>query len=198
VLPDGSKVWLNAASSIRYPTAFAGNERRVEITGEAYFEVTKNPEKPFIVVTDQASVTVLGTHFNVMAYPEESSVQTTLLEGLVKVTGNNTQQTNIINPGQEVLVNRASGKIQVGKADTTSAVAWLRGQLSMENVDIQSLMRQVSRWYDVDVSFEGRMPDKKFFGMIDRNVFLSNILSVLEANGFQTKLSGNKIIVSVK
>jgi len=194
VLPDGSRVWLNASSSITYPTAFTGNERKVTVTGEAYFEVQHDASKPFSVVTAKETVTVLGTHFNVMAYDDEPAIHTTLLEGSVKVSAGG--QNNIIRPGEEAVL--ANNSLQVKKTDTTNAVAWVRGQMALENATIETVMRQVSRWYNVDVKLEGDMPPTKFFGMIDRNVYLPDLLSVLEAKGFQTRMEGNTLIVSAK
>jgi transmembrane sensor len=195
VLPDGSAVWLNAASSITYPTSFGGATREVAISGEAYFEVAKNPGHPFIVHAGKEKVTVLGTHFNVMAYDDEASINTTLLEGSVKVVAPGYEK--ILVPGQQARL--AGGQLRVHSVDTADVVAWVRGQLSMENVDIAGLMRQVSRWYDVDVELRGTMPNKHFFGMIDRNAsYLSGISQVLEANGLQVTMNGRKIIVTSK
>lgn len=195
LLPDGTKVWLNAASSIRYPTAFAGTTRQVMVTGEVYLEVAENARQPFIATAGNTDVTVLGTHFNIMAYPEEQQVHTTLLEGAVKVMQAGSQV--ILRPGQQAAGNSA-GVLQVKTVDTEEVMAWVKGQLSMENMDVAALMRQISRWYDVDVVIEGPLPAKRFFGVIDRNVYLSNILGVLEENGVKARMEGKKIVVSAQ
>lgn len=199
-LPDGTKVWLNASSSIRYPVAFTGAERKVEVTGEAYFEVTKNPQQPFIVVADKAAIRVLGTHFNIMAYPEEKAMQTTLLEGSVKVETvparvGSSRQSAMLKPGQQGVLVHASGALSVREVDTEEAVAWVHGQLSMKYADVAAFMRQVSRWYDVDVVFEGEVPAMSFSGSINKMVNLSLVLKALNDNGLQVTLVNGKLIV---
>jgi transmembrane sensor len=146
VLPDGSHVWLNAASSLKFPTAFTGSQRKVELTGEAYFEVAKNKEMPFTVDVNQSQVQVLGTHFNIMAYPEESSTNTTLLEGSVKVSKDNLSK--LIVPGQQARVTK---EIHVAEVNTDQVMAWKNGNFSFNDEDIHTLMNQIARWYDVDV-----------------------------------------------
>ncbi|NII29063.1 DUF4974 domain-containing protein [Pseudoflavitalea sp. X16] len=192
-LPDGTKVWLNASSSIRYPVAFTGAERKVEVTGEVYFEVTKKPQQPFIVVANKAAIRVLGTHFNIMAYPEEKAMQTTLLEGSLRVESNDKKA--LLKPGQQGVLVHASGALSVREVDTEEAVAWVRGQLSMKYVDVAAFMRQVSRWYDVDVVFEGEVPAMSFSGSINRMVNLSLVLKALNDNGLHATLVNGKLIV---
>lgn len=195
VLPDGSAVWLNAASSITYPTAFYGDAREVSIRGEAYFEIARNARQPFIVHSGSERVEVLGTRFDVMAYDNEPSLNTTLVEGSVKVSARGMDK--VLRPGQQTLLS--NGRLRVLTVDTAEAIAWVRGQLSMENIDIAGLMRQVSRWYDVDVELRGKMPDRHFFGMVDRNTaYLSGIIGVLEENGLNVTMEGRKIIVTAK
>ena len=178
-LPDGSKVWLNSASSLRYPVRFTGTERRVEISGEAYFEVAHNSKMPFRVINNSQTVEVLGTHFNIMAYPDESSTNTTLLEGSVKITKEN--KSKIISPGQQTRV--MNGDIAVLSVDVNEAVAWKDGFFMFKNEDIQSIMRQISRWYNLEVQYQGTIPKKSFGVKISRSRNVSEVLEVLESTG---------------
>ncbi|QEH40099.1 FecR family protein [Chitinophaga sp. XS-30] len=187
-LPDGTRAWLNAASSIRYPVAFSGEERRVEITGEVYFEVAGNAGQPFVVKAREAMVEVLGTRFNVMAYKEEPAIQTTLLEGAVRIG-----QT-VLKPGQQGALG-VTGVWAVREVDTRQATAWLHGQLSMKYLDVAAFMRQVSRWYDVDVVFEGNIPEMSFSGSISRSVHLSLVIKALNDNGLPVEWTNGKLIV---
>lgn len=203
VLADGSKVWLNAASSIRFPSSFMGNERKVEITGEAYFEVAKNPAKPFKVIipsspgpdsyrADRAEIVVLGTHFNVNTYPEEDDVRTTLLEGSVKI--NKGSETQMLTPGEQARLT--SGAMTLKKnVDISQVIAWKDGFFVFSNADIKTIMRQVARWYDVEVNFEGGIPHEGYTGKVSRNVSLSKFLKVLELNGIHVKTEGRKITI---
>lgn len=193
ILSDGSKVWLNAASSIRFPASFSGNERKVEVTGEAYFEVTKNPSMPFRVIANGMEVEVLGTHFNVNAYEDEPEMNTTLVEGRVKI--NKANAMKILEPGQQARLSAGSTNIAVDHVDVAQVVAWKDGFFWFDNTDIHTLMRQVSRWYDVAVSFEGKVTEDGFSGKISRNVPLSKLLAILELYGVHFKMEGRKIIV---
>lgn len=193
VLPDGTKVWLNAASELRFPSAFTGHERRVKLDGEAYFEVAKNPQHPFIVMTDRADVTVLGTHFAMAAYKDENKCTTTLSEGSVSVASLHSKA--VIHPGQQASINK-SGLIQVQSVDTTEAVAWVHGMLSLDVQDVPTLMRQIARWYDVDVHYKGTLPTINIIGMINRNVYLSELLQALRAYGIKAKLEGRTVVVN--
>ena len=175
VLPDGTTVWLNAASSIRFPATFEAAERNVELSGEAYFEVAPNKTKPFNVIAGKTNVRVLGTHFNVMAYPDESSVNTTLLEGSVKVSTGKTM--NILRPGQQA--KALKGAITVSPADTEEAIAWKKGYFYFNDADIRTVMRQISRWYDVDVAYHGNTSEMVFSGKMYRNVDILKMLEVL-------------------
>lgn len=199
-LPDGTRVWLNAASSITYPTAFTGTQRQVNITGEAYFEVTKNKAMPFSVKSEGQMVQVLGTHFNVNTYPDESAVKTTLLEGSVKISlaGSALNKKNtelMIKPNeQSVLVNGVISKVNV---DVDDIVAWKNGETTFNNSDIKSVMRQLARWYDIEVSFNGKIPEERVFsGEISRNARLSEVLKVLQLSKINFKIEGKKVIVS--
>ncbi|MDO8991963.1 MAG: FecR domain-containing protein, partial [Daejeonella sp.] len=179
VLPDGSKVWLNSASSLRYPVRFSGNERKVEISGEAYFEVAHNSKMPFRVINRSQIVEVLGTHFNIMAYPDESSTNTTLLEGSVRIIKEN--KSKVISPGQQTRVK--NGDIDVASVDVTQVTAWKEGYFMFKNEDIQSIMRQISRWYNLEVKYEGPIPEKVFGGKISRTRNVSEVLEILESTG---------------
>ncbi|MEO3404749.1 FecR domain-containing protein [Mucilaginibacter sp. CAU 1740] len=193
VLPDGTKVWLNAASSLKYPAAFAGNERRVELNGEAYFEVSKDPSKPFFVKTANQTVAVLGTHFNINSYADESATKTTLLEGSVKVTGNNGQSVKI-KPGEQA-INYANAISIKENVDTDEAIAWKNGKFMFKNTDLQTIMRQLSRWYDVDVEYQGKVEQRHYMGRISRNVPVSQIFEILKTSGLNFTINGRKIIV---
>ena len=192
-LPDGSLVWLNATSSIYFPTSFVGKERRVEITGEAYFEVTKNRDMPFIVAVNGAEVQVLGTHFNVNAYNDEDNVKTTLLEGSVKfVSGAN---TNMLKPGQQSQLTTEGMIKVVSNVDVDAVIAWKNGIFDFENAGIETVMRQLSRWYDVEIDYKGK-PDDLFIAEMRRNIKLSDALKALELTGkVKFEIQGKKIIV---
>ncbi len=192
VLPDGTKVWINAASSLKYPAFFAANERKVELNGEAYFEVAKNPKSPFrVTVNGKPGVEVLGTHFNIMAYSDEPFMAATLLEGSVKVG------STILKPGQQAKVEFTEQKIQVvNDIDINEIIAWKNGKTSFKDASIQTIMRAVSRWYDVDISYEGKIPDKRFKGGLPRDANLSDLLSVLEQSGIHFRVEGKKITVT--
>jgi transmembrane sensor len=182
VLPDGSKVWLNAASSITYPTTFTAN-REVQITGEAYFEVVHNGAHPFSVKAGSQLIEDIGTAFNVNAYPDESGVKTTLVEGAVKINHNTT-----LKPGQQAQVTN-NGKINVvSNADVAEATAWKDGRFQFNEADIPAVMRQVSRWYNVDVVYEGSPKPHGFTGKIPRNVNVSEVLGILEYTGVHFKI----------
>lgn len=175
ILPDGSKVWLNSASSINFPTAFNGNERNVTITGEAYFEVVTNTSKPFNVKANGTTVKVLGTHFNVMAYTDETLVKTTLLEGSVKVSSG--KISNMIKPGEQAQITDEN--IKIINANLDEAIAWKKGYFYFKDTDIKTVMRQISRWYDVDVQYKGNVPETVFSGKMHKNVNASKVLEIL-------------------
>jgi transmembrane sensor len=192
-LPDGSLVWLNATSSIHFPTSFMGKERRVEVTGEAYFEVAKNRDMPFIVTVNGSEVQVLGTHFNVNAYSDEDNVKTTLLEGSVKfVSGTN---INMLRPGQQSQL-ASNGLIKVvSNVDVDEVVAWKNGMFDFDNAAIETVMRQLSRWYDVEIEYKGKTDDQ-FIAEMRRNIKLSDALKALELTGkVKFEIQGKKIIV---
>lgn len=195
ILPDGTKVWLNAASSLKYPTAFTGNERNVELTGEAYFEVAKNAAMPFRVRSAGETVQVLGTHFNINAYEDERVIKTTLLEGSIQITYQ--QAKVLIKPGEQArIVAGSTNKIMVDEnADTEEAVAWKEGYFQFNHADIQTVMRQISRWYNVTVRYEGTVSSKDFGGAIERNLKLSQVLKILEKSQVHFTISGKEVVV---
>ncbi|MEO6317073.1 MAG: FecR domain-containing protein [Chitinophagaceae bacterium] len=192
-LSDGSKIWLNAASSVTFPTAFTGNERKISITGEAYFEIAHDAKKPFTVSTNGIEIQVLGTSFNVNAYDDEDNTSTTLLEGSVKIINQHT--TVLLAPGQQAQLNH-SGKIKlVNDADVQEAVAWKDGLFVMKKAGIASIMRQIARWYDVQVSYSDGIPAGRISGDIPRTMNLSKVLEVMELSGVHFALNEKKVIV---
>ncbi|HMH21377.1 MAG TPA: FecR domain-containing protein [Puia sp.] len=193
VLPDGSRVWLNNASSLRYPTSFAGNTREVELTGEAYFEIAKDAARPFEVRVNDMKIDVLGTSFNVMAYANESAVKTTLLSGGVKVFWGD--KHSILKPGQQALVN-ASGLKLTDEVNIDAVIAWKNGFFNFDNADIPAVMRQIGRWYDVEVNYEGTMPVRSFGGKMNRNLHLSEVVEILKTSDINCRIEGRKLIVT--
>ena len=216
VLPDGSKVWLNAASSIRYPTVFTGPERKVEIKGEAYFEVAHDKTKPFTVHFSAAgregAVQVLGTHFNVNAYSDEDAMKTTLLEGSVKVVkqsaiGNRQSAKDkelavVLKPGEQAVM-AGNSRLTIDDSRFTinhspnldQVMSWKNGQFYFSNSDIETIMRQIARWYDVDVEYKIR-PEDRYTVSLSRNVPVSKLLKYLElSGGVKFKIEGKKIVV---
>lgn len=198
-LPDGTHVWLNAASKLKFPLSFDKvNERRVELQGEAYFEVKKDATKPFLVMTDKQEVQVLGTHFNISSYNDEPDTKTTLLEGSVKVSYLNSKlgDQKVLKPGQQSLIRSASDKISVQQVDTHAQVAWKEGLFFFENEPIENIMKQISRWYDVEIIYENEVTGKTVWGSVTRYANVSKVLSVLELTGeIHFKVEGRKIIV---
>ncbi len=194
-LADGTAVWLNAASSIRFPVVFTGTERKVEITGEAYFEVAKNAAMPFKVKANNSEIEVLGTHFNVNAYNDEASMKTTLVEGSVKVSLMN-QPSRVLKPGQQSRI-AGDGKITVlENADVEEALAWKNGRFQFNSADLKSILRQISRWYDVDVLYQQNV-NLHFTGQLTRNEYASKVFEKLALTGeVQFKVEGKKIIVT--
>lgn len=195
VLPDGSKVWLNSGSTLRFPTSFVGSERIVELKGEAYFDITKNSKMPFLVRTNNAmDIKVLGTQFNIMAYDDEKNINTTLIEGSVEVLKG--LGKTMLKPGQEAVLNKGSGNIKVSIADLEQAIAWKNGYFIFSNENIESIMRKVSRWYNVDVIYEGNLSNKDFVGTISRNKNVSELLKMLELTGaVHFSIDGRRITV---
>lgn len=204
VLSDGSRVWLNAASSITFPATFSPNERRVEITGEVYFEIESimsgnNQKVPFVVVIrsenhDKREIEVLGTKFNVNAYSNESMIRTTLLEGSIKANEN--EQTMMIKPGEQVLMYGQAKNMSVLKdADVDEAVAWKNGFFTFKRATIGEIMRRVERWYDVTVEYPNGVPPGHYAGDVPMNVNASEMLKVLQVSGIRFKIEGKKIMI---
>lgn len=196
-LPDGSKVWLNAASSLIYPTQFKGNERKVEVSGEAYFEVTPNKLMPFLVKSRDQMIEVLGTHFNVNAYTDEPVIRTTLLEGLVSITPNSSTglEHKILRPGQESILGE--NRIKIQEADIESVMAWKNGDFVFKEESLASIMRKVSKWYDIEVVYQEGINEKLMFsGLVSRSRNISAILSNMELTGkVHFKIEGRRVII---
>lgn len=177
-LVDGTKVWLNTASSITYPVTFNTNQRRVKIQGEAYLEVAKNPSVPFIVEANGIEVVVLGTHFNVSAYPDDNFIKTTLVEGAVKLTSQNASR--LLSPGQQGDISRNSGKIKVANVNVADVLAWRNGYFVFKGEDIKSIMRIISRWYDVEIIYQGDLKGRTFSGTLSRFGSMEEMLRTIE------------------
>jgi transmembrane sensor len=191
-LPDGTHVWLNASSSIKYPTAFTGKKREVEITGEAYFQIAKNPRQPFIVTVNGMEVQALGTEFNINSYNDEASVNTTLIEGSVKVTSDN---VGVI-LGLDQQSQLKNGRLRlIKKVNTEEITSWKEGLFHFESADLKAILRQFSRWYDVDVVYEGEIKNRKFFGIVSRSSTLLNVLEMLKDNDIVFRIEDKKLIV---
>ena len=193
-LADGTKLWLNAASSIRFPVAFTGSYRDVEITGEVYFEVAHNKEKPFRVKAGDEHIEVLGTHFNVNAYHDEPFIRTTLIEGSVKV--NRGTSSALLKPNEQALVKNGNTAINVSPADGQAAIAWKSGYFKLTNSEVSDIMRQIARWYDIEVVYKGNVTSGTISGEVPRNLNLSEVLKVLELSDVHCKLEGKTLIVT--
>jgi ferric-dicitrate binding protein FerR (iron transport regulator) len=194
VLADGSKVWLNASSSLRFPATFTGDDRKVALTGEAYFEVAKNAKMPFRVTVAGMEVEVLGTHFNINSYDDESAIKTTLVEGAVNVKKGDSRQ--LLAPGQQLQVDKAGQMRLIKNVDTDEAIAWKNGKFIFSGNDIQSVMRQLEKWYDIDVEYKGTVTKEEFVGMISRSSNISQILQMLEkTRTVKFEINGQKVIV---
>jgi len=193
-LPDGSQVWLNASSSIRFPSSFTGTDRQVAITGEAYLEVAHNKKMPFIVAVNDAKIKVLGTSFDVMAYPDESATEVTLLEGSVNFTKDEAQA--FLKPGEQSRLSK-TGNIRIFKdVDIDKILAWKNGFFYFDNADIQTVMRQLSRWYDVNILYRNKNKNDLFHADIPRTMTLAEVLKALElAGGLHFEIQGRNIIV---
>lgn len=192
-LTDGSDVWLNAQSTVTYPVIFATDKREVSITGEAYFEVAKDPAKKFIVSNSRLTTEVLGTHFNIKAYEDEPVAKVTLLEGSVKVYPGKAAEGSKLVPEQQAVV--ADQQVQIVTADIQHTMAWKNELLSFNGAEIKAIMREICRWYDVDVVYSTDTPDKKFSGYISRQTSLDDLLEIIKQSGFKLKTEGRKIYV---
>lgn len=199
-LTDGTKVWLNAGSSITYPTSLSGNERVVEMTGEAYFEVKSrissvtNTKMPFYVRRNELQVEVLGTHFNVNAYDNESHIRVTLLEGAVQVGSVKSGQKEQLIPGQQAEYKNGVTKV-ISEVDIHRTMAWKNGYFDFNDVNLRDMMRQLERWYDISVNYQGNIPSIVFKGQMDRNVQLTDVIRFLNAFGIKAELTGRTLTV---
>ncbi len=196
ILSDGTRVWLNAASSLKYPVLFSEKERKVELSGEAYFEVAHDPSKPFKVVSNNQFVEVLGTHFNINTYSDEPEVKTTLLEGAVKVSSLSADNASglILKPGEQAVYT--AGRIAKTKIDTEQVVAWKNGFFQFENASLETVMRQIARWYDLEVEYRSEISQRVFNGKVYRNMSLSKVLSVLSFSKVNYKVEGKRLIIT--
>lgn len=196
-LPDGSKVWLNAASSLRYPTVFTGKERKVEITGEAYFEVARNTKMPFHVkLNNDTEVEVLGTHFNINSYENEGKINTTLLEGSVSII--NGIEKKLLKPGQQAQITQQAGsgiKI-ISQVDIDKVMAWKNGVFNFTDASLEEVMRQLERWYDIEIVYQTEIPDLEFFGKMGRDLTLTKVLRGLEMSKVHFRIEeGRRLVV---
>lgn len=195
MLPDGSKVWLNAASSLRFPTAFTGKERQVKMEGEAYFEVAQQASKPFVVVTGNIKIKVLGTHFNVNAYSNENTIRTTLAEGAVRVSKED--KSKVLEPGEQVQFDKQTGNMSIKQVNVDQMLAWKNGLFYFDNTNIKTIMKQVARWYNVDAVYEtAQLKNKNFSGITSRYKNVDGLLKRLELTGtIHFKVEGKTITV---
>ncbi len=193
-LPDGTKIWLNAASSLRFPASFTGTKREVELTGEAYFEVAHEENRIFEVRTRDQTVQVLGTHFNINAYLDEPSVKTSLLEGSVRISDLRTNNSQLLIPGEQAKLTEKIEVVRIRNIQET--VAWKDGYFQFNDANFQTVMRQIERWYDVKVSYENeQIPDLRFGGEIERSLSLFQVLKILEKTKVRFRLEGRELIV---
>jgi len=195
-LPDGTKVWLNANSSLRYPTRFTGNERNVNLNGEAYFEVAKNASKPFKVQGKNQVIEVIGTHFNINSYNDEPLVRTTLLEGAVKVTSKKSGKSKLLKPNEQSIFNANNDEITIENVNTEEAVAWKNGLFIFVDEDLKSVIRKVARWYDVDVEYRGKIDDSTFSGIVSRSQSISQVIEIIEkTSNYKIKIEERRLII---
>lgn len=196
-LSDGSKVWLNAASSLKYPMVFIGRERKVELTGEGYFEVAPNTQQPFLVKVNDVEVKVLGTHFNINSYKEEAATATTVVSGQVKVKKNENEM--LLAPGQQAITYVGVDALKkVNRVDVEAVIAWKNGRFVFNAAQLDDILQQVARWYDVDIVYEGKT-DETFSGTLPRSENVTKLLNILEATGkVGFKINGKQIIVKLK
>ncbi|WP_126246651.1 FecR family protein [Chitinophaga rhizosphaerae] len=194
ILPDGTRVWLNAASELQFPSAFAGEQRLVELHGEGYFEVAANAAQPFVVQTAGPRIEVLGTHFNVKAYPGEPGIQAALLEGSVRIVAGS-GKSRVMRPGEVATVGEGTDISVLQDADAAQNVAWKDGLFVFRNADLSAILREIGRWYDVDIVYEGPVSHRRFTGKVSREYSLSETLSVLLASNLHFRQEGKKIIV---
>lgn len=193
VLPDGSGVWLNAATSLTYPTNFNGDTRTVKLSGEAYFEVAHDASKPFIVEAANTQTKVLGTHFNISAYSDASYIKTTLLQGKIAFTA--TGKQNILSPNQAATVRDGSVRVVMDN-NAADAIAWKEGLFKLNSSDVTEILQQIARWYDVEIVYKGKTPEGHLSGEIPRNMNLSGVLKILELSGIHATIKNKQLLVS--
>jgi ferric-dicitrate binding protein FerR (iron transport regulator) len=193
ILSDGTKIWLNAASSVTFPTAFSGKERVVTVTGEAYFDVVHNAKQPFKVKVKGQVIEDIGTQFNINAYDDEPAMKTTLIEGSVKISEGSS--TRFLKPGQQAVALKDDHKLTVKNADIAEEIAWKNGLFFFKNADLQTVMRQLSRWYDVTIQYDGNISKRSFNGEFHRSLKASQLLDILRYYKVNFKIDGKKIIV---
>jgi len=193
-LPDGTRVWLNAASSLRYPTAFSGGDRKVMMTGEAYFEVASDAKHPFRVEINQSTaVEVLGTNFDINAYSDETSIKTTLIEGAVRISSGS--EKVLLKPGQQAS-SRSSSPIKiVSNVPIDKVMAWKNGVFDFQDAKLEEVMRQLQRWYDIEVVYENGIPNIEFIGKMGRDLSLSEVLGGLQLSKVHFRMEGRKLVV---
>lgn len=191
-LADGSKVWLNSSSSIRFPIFFSKDKREVELKGEAYFEVSKDSKRKFSVRSGIQTVEVLGTQFNINAYSDEKSIKTTLFEGEIRVIDLKTNNSKLLKPGEQSNVDQS---IQIRRIDTQTEIAWKEGYFHFKKADIETVMRQLGRWYGVTARYEGNLPEHHFSGAISNNLTLLEVLEILEKSNIHFRLDGKEVVV---
>jgi transmembrane sensor len=195
-LSDGSRVWLNAGSSITYPVAFVGNNRKVTIDGEAYFEIAHVKTKPFYVTKGDMEVSVLGTHFNVKAYDNDAEIRVTLLEGSVKINERATKDSRLLKPGQQAIVSIADRGLSINNnADLDEVMAWRNDLFYFESADLKTILREFSRWYDIDVVYQGAVSNEKYFSIMKRSSSLNDVLKSLKSNNIRFTIDGKKLVI---
>lgn len=194
VLSDGTKVWLNAKSSLKFPVVFKGGERRVELSGEAYFEVSHNKKQPFLLTAKEMTVQVLGTHFNVAAYDDDPTVKASLLEGSIKANCNSASL--LLKPGQQALLKNGVGTLTQRNFDIDEVMDWKNGYFIFRNEPIDEIMKKISRWYHIDVTYEGQLTKEAFGGKYVKSNSLAELLSSLELTGtVKFKIEGRRVTV---
>lgn len=194
-LSDGTKIWLNANSTLKYPTSFTAATRQVQMTGEIYFEVAHDKKKPFHVQIGDMDVEVLGTHFNIQAYEDEKEIRTTLVEGAVKVKSS--EQSALLKPGQQIVYNAANNHLtNPAKVNLEEVTAWKEGYFLFNQSSLQDVLQQIMRWYDIEIKYLGEIPNRKFSGGMSRHSNLSDVLKILKESGIQFKLKGNTLMVA--
>ncbi|HLY70739.1 MAG TPA: FecR domain-containing protein [Puia sp.] len=195
-LADGTRIWLNAESSLTYPVAFAGKDREVSITGEGYFEVAKDPKRPFRVQVNKVEIEVLGTHFNISGYADENNIRTTLLEGSVRISSGDRHSAHMLKPGEQAIVDRTNGDAQIKTGiDLDEVMAWKNGSFEFNGTDLKTIMNELARWYDADIEYGSKIPTDRFFGIVSRSSNLSEVLKIMEGANVHFKIDGKKVIV---